>query len=166
MTSVHHWTAALFACCPGCRKVFWHCPRCGQPQGRRVGDRATFPFGPFVDACTECRLEGAFTVLGWSLSAQLESALSAADAVRPEPMGPRRSINEWAADPDLASRIRRAGAGVFAQVAAFHRRAGKVPRRAVGTPSPSRLIYTKTELIAALDYIAQSNQFRGVKSNG
>ena len=147
---IHHWSCSTHVCCPSCLSFHWYCPACGSGQGRQLPDASiTFPSTGGV-ACSACGLTGLITLLGWHPTTQLQQAFDLPAAQRPQGSQKRLSLHQWAnADPAIRKRLHGSSA---AQIAAIYRRQGRQPQRA---PDGSRpLIYTHSELIAALDLIA------------
>ena len=161
---IHHWTASLFECCAVCRQVSCFCRNCGSGLTRGIGVAILLPATSYPD-CYLCGQPGLLTIPGWESRTRLEEAFALPAAIRAEHQGPRRAITEWATDLDLGERIRRTGPGLFSKVAAFYRHTGRQPRRVSGPCRTRAFVYTKAELIAALDYINETNRIRG-GSNG
>lgn len=169
---IHHWTVQAWAHCPECRATSWACPHCGEHQSVGVADGLTLPVTG-EHTCPNCGLRCSVTVIGWHPAAQLEQALAAPAAQhhqltpqqQQQPAQPRQGSNgeqrlplrQWrrTADPVLRSRLQ----GVSAEaIAEAHRSRGLEFHYG---PGRSYRLYTRSELIAALDLIATQQGGRG-----
>lgn len=166
-----------------CGSFSWHCPACGVPQCRQV------PAGAPLDSpeigvvkCDHCGTPGVITLLGrhpsvglqrsWDLPTAQRTPVSAQPPSRAasdhqdDPDDEQRlSVRDWrqAADEALRRRLRNVWA---TEIAEAHRSRGLrftyQPARKGCPAHDSRRIYSRGELVAALDLIEHQRRQRSL----